>query len=670
MNLSNLKLTLLVTLLINLGNNYVIAETLPQLNESEYIIAPTEVNEEKVPKIITNFPLNGFFLDHTTKFKLNSGYQTGKNSSENLYFNSIFKLDGSVTQSLTKDNIFISDSRGIYLKLKTFNERREVTVTLTQPQTMTGMAMQQTFSGSCGILNNNISDPDSQCSYLPALVTDRNSIDPKTFLPTRIQQLGKIGQEISPENMAVLQQPGFQNTGLKGESFGLDLYWPNIGRFPGNDQSNTTKIERFEDIDTTYSLGLYRTRQIVKTNGEKAVLGRTIYGSGFIINDENFGLNTAVSAIAQILPEVVPELEGTTTEANTNINKNLFIAANNTRLPDNSFVFYYGGIGKIKHRQLNGLESKKNGNLTGSFDSIWIGLSPVTKRTSTTESYILSTGQERAIVKVGGEGGINSNASFVTSNNNQTIASSQLDRFYIQGYLSLFERDINYISEQTLIEKTNYYPHVSITGNQTNNNQVFRYYTGVIFSDKPKFYLGGDYTKILGSWRFDLTAINYLNPDQDYFSKVESSLNKSFRLGKNSSLTISSGFRYAWEREQENRLENPTDNFVGIGGTLRVNNISLGVTQLLDLLPDSIGNKFQANLSFPLGENISLKAYLSPQKDIQNYGISLFYALNKKQNTSLSFNWNRSIYDYGEDYFSNKLETTNDNFTLFFQTGF
>ncbi|MGI0483400.1 hypothetical protein ACN4EE_21790 [Geminocystis sp. CENA526] len=683
MNKTQLKFTLMVGCLsLNFYNTAVFAQnidindstdnisnstdSIDTETESEYKIPPMIVDENNVPIIITSFPLNGFSLDHTKKFEINSAYQTGENISDNFYLNTIYKLDGNVINSLTKNNIFTADSRGTYVKLTTLNKSSTITLTTVEPQNVRGTGIQQTFTGNCGILNQNVSNPNSQCSYLPALVTDRNSIDPNTLIPTRIEQLGKLGQEVSPENLAILQQPGFQNRGVNGEFFGLDLYFPNVGRFPGNSQSNKTEVTRTESIETTNSLGIYRTRQIVKSNSEKAILARTIYGGGFIINDDNFLLNSLVNITGQFLPELEPTLEGSEDIANTNIHRNLFNSANNTRIPSDSFVIYHAGLGKINHQKINVLSPSKKTNLVGIFNSVWLGLSPVRKQTSTINSFIVSTSPERLILRAGGEGGLNSNISFVTSSNEQTINSISLNNFYIQAYISLYERDINFVTQQTLTETTKYYPHLSFTGNITDNDHIFRYYAGSITSDQPKFYLGGDYTKFVNNWRFNLASIYYVNPDQDYFSKVESSINKRFLLGNNSSITLSSGLRYAWNRDDSNILENPTDNFVGIGTTLRVYNVVLTLTQLLDLLPDSIGNKLQGSISFPLINNVRLNGYLAPQRDINNYGIVLSYSYNS--DTLFSLRWNRSIYDFGFDRFNNKLETTNNYYTFFFKT--
>ncbi len=140
----------------------------------------------------------------------------GENSSTNFYLNTIYKIDGKTIQSLSQDNIFVSDYRANYVSIKPLNESTTTTATITQPQTMYGFAMQQTFVNSCNVVGVVPDNPDSQCSFLPTLVTDRNSIEPKFFLPTRIEQKSNIGQEITAQNLAIMRLPGFQIKGRIG----------------------------------------------------------------------------------------------------------------------------------------------------------------------------------------------------------------------------------------------------------------------------------------------------------------------------------------------------------------------------------------------------------------------------------------------------------------------
>lgn len=656
----------------------------PQLDNSTsgnniYKSPPQAVPKDKVPAILTTFSLNDLTVNHFTKAAVDTQFVFGTERTDNLYINALYQIDSKVIQSLSQDNIFTSDFQGEYVQLRTINQNRQVSIIQSQPQTLRGFELQQTFIGPCYLVNNDASVSGEQCNLLPPLVVDRNSIEPRFFVPTRIEQLGKIGDVISPETLALIKLPGWQNQGFNGEFTGIDLYLPNIGATPGNRQSNKTAISRQESLDNTYSLGYYQVRQIVKTNAQKAVLGRTIKGVNVIVDDENFGLNSALGALGASLPDFKPSLEGTAENANTNINRNLFNAANNIRVPGNSFVIYQGGVGEALHNQRtanNGNGVKRTSNIpAGKFNSVWLGISPVIERSFSQTSRYVPTGEERRVLRVGGEGGINSDVNFAVATNDNGIANSinsaDLNNFYIQAYMSLLERDVNFETINTLSEKTNYYPHLSLTGNITNYNSVLRYYTGAIFSEDLKVYVGGDYTINWDNWLLNLGAIAYHNGDKDYYSKVEGSLSKQLRLGSSTNLGLFTGFRYAWDRDKDNFLDNPVDNFVSVGANLNFNNLSLQVSQLLDLLPDSAGNKIQASLTAALGKNASVTAYFSPQRSIDSYGISSRYSWGDTANSSsIIFNWGRNIYDFGNDAFGESLQTTNDTFSVIFQSFF
>lgn len=652
-----------------------IKEELTQ-TDSLYKIQPKIVPKEKVPPILTTFTLNDMTINHFTKEVVDGYFVFGDERSENYYINGLYQIDSRVVQSLSQDNVFTSDFKADYVSVQTINNERKVSLSYLEPQTLRGFETQQTFIGPCELINDNISESNQQCTFLPPLVVDRNSIEPQFFVPTRIEQMGKIGDVISPETLAILKQPGWQNIGANGEITGVDIYFPNIGATPGNSQSNQSSISRREDIDTTYSLGYYRVRQIVKANAQEAVLGRTIRGIGVVIDDENSLLHPLLGAAAEILPDIEPSLQGLPQDANTNINKNLFNAANNIRIPQSSFVIYQAGMGAAEHTKKNTNNPQAATNTSrripsAIFNSIWLGMSPVTQRSFSQNYRYVSTAEERQIMRAGGEGGIDSDISFILATNENSIASADLNNFYIQAYISFLERNVNFVTSTTLTEKTNYYPHLSFTGNITTYNSVFRYYTGAIAAQDLKLYVGADYTRYWDNWLFNLSAITYYNGNKDYFSKTEGSLSKQFKLNPVTNLNLFTEFRYAWEHNKDNFLDNPIDNFLSIGTSIDFKKFSLRVSQLLDLFPDSIGNKLQASLNIPLGSNASLTAYLSPQKNINSYGISAQYTWRNSSTTSnLIFSWNRNIYDFGNDSFGKDLETTNDTFTFLFKATF
>ncbi|MBD2148143.1 hypothetical protein [Sphaerospermopsis sp. FACHB-1194] len=665
----------------DLETNQPLAPKLDNSNSGDniYKSPPQAVPKDKVPAILTTFSLNDLTVNHLTKAVVDTQFVFGTERTDNLYINALYQIESKVIQSLSQDNIFTSDFQGEYLQLRTINQNRQISIIQSQPQTLRGFELQQTFIGPCYLVNNDASVSGEQCNLLPPFVVDRKSIEPRFFVPNRIEQLGNIGDVISPETLALIKLPGWQNQGFNGEFTGIDLYLPNIGATPGNSQSNQTAISRRESLDNTYSLGHYQVRQIVKTNAQKAVLGRTIKGVNVIVDDENLGLNSALGALGAMLPDIKPNLKGTAANANTNINRNLFNAANNIRVPGNSFVIYQGGVGEAVHNQINvnnGNGVKRTSNIpAGKFNSVWLGISPVTKRSFSQTSRYVPTGEERRVLRVGGEGGINSDVNFAVATNengiSNSINSANLNNFYIQAYMSLLQRDVNFETVNILNKKTNYYPHLSLTGNITNYNSVLRYYTGAIFSENVKLYVGGDYTINWDNWLLNLGAIAYNSGDKDYYSKVEGSLSKQFRFSPNTNLGLFTGFRYAWDRDQDNFLDNPVDNFVSVGANLNFNIFSLQISQLLDLLPDSTGNKIQASLTASLGKNASFTAYFSPQRSIDSYGISSRYSWGDSANrSSISFNWGRNIYDFGDDAFGENLQTKNDTFSVIFQAFF
>lgn len=178
------------------------------------------------------------------------------------------------------------------------------------------------------------------------------------------------------------------------------MYFPNAGAFPGNTQSQKTEIEREEENDYTIATTMSRVRQVVKANDTEAVLGRTIHGFTVFFDDENRRINTAIQAAAQFLPDVIPDLKGSENAVNSNINRHLFLAANNTRLPSSSFTIYSAGVGKAK--SLTPDVTSLSQVPRGIYHSIWLGLSPVIKRDiEDSGTFYDPTGPQLAIASAG-----------------------------------------------------------------------------------------------------------------------------------------------------------------------------------------------------------------------------------------------------------------------------
>ena len=642
-------------------------------DDRDFITPPRIVPNQNINPLTTTILLNGTSISHLTEFETLTGYEFGQNRNDNLTFNGILKLNSQVQTSLTRDNIYTIDQLGNYLQLETVLQSRDISVTRVEPRTLIGLQLQFSLTASCFSF-----EPQStqQCTYTPAITTDSNNIDPNTFLPKSFDINNNFREVVTPDSLAAIQQPGFQR-GANGQEIGLDLYLPNVGSSPGNSQSNITDINRIEEVKNTPATFFSNVRQIVKVNDEEAVIGRTVRGLGFVVDDKNTDLNLGLQLGAEFLPDLVPSLNGSVNPVNRNVNRNLFLAANNTRLPSNSFTIYQAGLGRASTPKISSMAPIQLS--PASFNSIWFGISPVTDRTFAIRQLFEVTGPERLLVTGGVEGGIddNLNIDFIFINENDILNLEDLEDFYIQAYFSIFNRDVNLITTSNLNEKISYYPHVSFTGNITGTNDVFRYYGGSIFSETLKPYLGLDYSKItLDGWRYNFGAIGYANPDRDYYSRVLGGISKIIPLSSTSSLVFSTAFNYALDRETQigDRIVISPASFVRLGASANLGSTSIGLISYLgDILPDSIDNTLLINFAIRPIENVSFSAYFAPINDNSSrtrYGASAQVRLGKAYNSpTLTLNYTNYEFDFGRDSFERELLVNDNVFKILFRFG-
>jgi hypothetical protein len=479
---------------------------------------------------------------------------------------------------------------------------------------------------------------------------------------------------VKPEALAAIVQPGFQ-LGTKDQQLGIDLYFPNIGTFTNDNQANKTSITRTETIDYKPGATFSRVRQIIKANDKEAAIGLTIRGWTGILDDKNTLLNSAVQLSTELLPDAVPHIEGSTRQPNKNVNINLLLAARNTRVPVNSFTIYQAGIGKASSPQPR--IKKRSHAPAAKFNSVWIGLSPVTERHYRSYVHYVPTGSKRIIADTGAEGGATENISFVSAVNNEIFSTSNLDNFYTQIYLKFFEQDVNLTATTKLKEKLSYYPHISFSGNSTGTQDVLRYYSGVIFAEKLKPYIGLDYTKnARHGWNYQAAAIGYINPDRDYYSHLLGNLSKTITLSKTANLVLSTGFDYIFDGDDriDRAITISPESSVTIGAVANIGAVSLGLTNFLGgILPESVDNTLLTSLAIHFSKNLHFSAYLSPINENPSrsrYGASLQWQLGKhKLSPRLAVGWSRNEYDFGEAPSGRDLETNNDVFTVQLQIG-
>ncbi|MGD1716892.1 hypothetical protein [Dapis sp. BLCC M172] len=654
--------------------------TAPSLNKKpknstpdpDYIIPPRIAADEKISPLTTSLPLNDIPISHLTKWQFNTSQSFADTANNDTFFNGTLKLNGRVIESLTRDNIYTVDQKTTYFQLRSVPLDRKVTTRTIEPSTLTGTEIQLSLTAACFFPD---APNDEQCTYTPGLAVDRNSIDPEFLVPTRVFQSSQVGDVVTPETLAFMKLPGFQG-GTSSQPIGVDLYFPNAGAFPGNAQSQKTQIEREEENDYTISTTMSRVRQVVKANDTEAVLGRTIHGFTMFFDDENRGLNTAIQTAAQFLPDVIPDLKGSENSVNSNINRYLFLAANNTRLPSSSFTIYSAGVGRAKSLtpDVTSLRQVPKGN----YHSIWLGLSPnIDRSINEGRTFYDPTGPQVAIASGGAEGGAESNVELESAVNQGKFSTANLQDFHAQVYLSFLQQDANFVRESIYREETSYSPHLSFTGNWTGTQDVLRYYTGVIASEKPKFYLGGDYTKsMVNGWSFRAGGIGYINPDRDYYSQLFGNVAKRFRISKNANFSLSTFFNYAIDRDTRigDIINNSPASELAASARLNWGIASVGVTYYFgDILPNSFEDRLLLEFSIRPLKNITFSGYVAAVDETSNrsvYGASLTWRLKNKNNSpTLSLSWKNQEYDYGQDPFGNNLTVNDNTFTVLFRVG-
>jgi hypothetical protein len=644
-------------------------------NDPQYIIPPRPANPDQLEPKSTSFILNETPISHLTKWEFTATKPFADQTENPVFFRGILKLTGEVRENLTRQNVYTVDQKARYLQIRNIPYKRTVTTTTIQPQTMNGLEMRMSLIGNC--LQTDVIITDQLCTYTPGLVTDRNSIEPEFFVPTKVDQTSNVGDVVTPASSANMTRPGFQS-GANGQILGVDLYFPNTGAYAGNSQSQETSIKRKEETDATFATTFSQVRQIIQANHEKAVLARTTRGfTAFINHGENSAVNLALQAGSQFLPDIQPDLAGSDQPVNTLLNPTLFQSANNVRLPSSSFTIYAAGLGEAK--SLTSDITSASQIPSAKYHSLWFGLSPVIDRTiNDGETFYQATGPQSAI-RSGGEGGgsSDSNISFVSSVNQDTFSSANLKNFYTQVYLNFLRQDVNFVSESIYQEKTRFYPHLSFTGNTTGPDDLLRYYTGVIFSEKTMAYVGVDYTKnTITGWNLQTGAVGYINPDRDYYSQIWARLGKKININANSHITFSGGLTYALDQPQEidDIYSQSQASEIFLRSQLKWGIVSVGAIYYFgDILPNSYDDRLAIDFSIRPINNLELSAYFAPVDQTTSrslWGLGINWQLQNEYNSpTLSLSWQNQEYDYGQDSFGNDLLVTDNVFTIFLRFG-
>ncbi|ANV84866.1 hypothetical protein AWQ21_11035 [Picosynechococcus sp. PCC 7003] len=647
----------------------------------------------RVNPLITTQNLDGTPISHFSDWEIAASGLVSDSTTSDVNVDGFARLDSDIFQGTTADNVAVTDFRGTYVRLRSAPQDREVETDIDQPVTLGGYLYQFTLTGGCDILDPGGGGSDETCSFLPPVAFDPQSYDPDTLLPGRLLDSGiPFGGVVSEENLAFIKQPGFQR-GLPGQEVGIELNVPNSGIVAiGPETGRQGQTIRRENLDNTYSVGLSNVRQVLKQNDQEAVLGRTVRGFAAIPNDEDFGLDSAVQLATLLLPDVDPALEGGDAPPNPNVNANLFTAANNSRLPSNSFTAYQGSVSRAE--SITDLNTPPEDIPAATSNSFWVGLSPVVDR----EIEILEDGSRfkdfsgpRLVAAAYGEGGAE-----VADNLSAQVAATLLNEVggvdqqllldfddiqnaYTQIGLAFFERDATQIIKTRYRERTNYVPHLSFTGNRTDNRNRTRYYLGALIDytaedtqDWLKAYVGGDYRyrNVNSGVQAEVGGIGYLNPDKDYYSRLWGNVAKTFSADNGNSFTLAAGLDYAIDQDQQigDIFVGSTGSRATISAAARLGGMTLSADQNFGgLLPNSDESSLTLRVGTQLGENFSLSGYYTPFDEdtvVARYGVNAGIKFGSFYNSpSLVFGWSQDEYKFATGTFSD------DRFTVSFSTG-
>ncbi len=663
--------------------------SLPTAVNSLYLIAPRAVKLKEVNPRTTQIPINGIQTLHQSQSELTAGFESGNHRNSTVSINGIKLFSPYVGESISRQRVYRIEYTNSYSQVQTVRQQRDISTTVVEPQTLLGERQQISLIGDCldltpgGNGSSSSTGVKQLCAYIPGILTDNTSIDRDKLVPTKIDQLAKFGEVISPESLAAILQPGFQ-TGADGQKVGIDLYFPRVGTTDGNLTSSVARVERREDQINVPVVTVGNIQQVLVSNGAQSGISRTIRGFSVVLGDRNTTFNSGLQLLGTVLPNADPRISPGKSGRAATINPNLVLAANNARLPENSFTAYSAGWGYAN----NASDSQAGTTAPASYNSIWIGLSPTIDRQVFSDSSYRTTGSQRIKVASGGEGGAQSGVTSSISLNDRNFSSADIGNAYSQVYLTLFEQDADRLNTTRLRENTNYYPHISLSGNTTTANSVLRYYSGAIIDpglvlhqggNKSKAYAGIDFTQTTPSgFSYDLGAVSYFNPDPEYYSRVSANASQKIGLGRNRAynLVLNAGLNYAIDGDTEfDRLKFRSGNSsINTGITLNLGDVSIGTSYFIpNRLPNSIDSLLSTNINWRIKDNIAISGYYTPinkNSPKSTYGLNAAFKFGKEYHSpSLVLNWSQNTTSFGQSAAGNQLSSNENIFGVFFRFG-
>ncbi len=621
--------------------NAPVSPRLKQNADPRYLISPQALAPQQVDPFSTQFVLNGNRISHFTNTYTAADYEWGNFRTTDLNLNVHQLLAATNTQSVTTDRVLRVNSKIEIGGVHSVAQHHDIAIAVARPQTLVGVRQQISLDANC------LDGSGRICSYLPGLKIDDSTIDQQRLQPTGVRITSQFGDPIAPTDVTAIRQAGFQGGAT---SYGLDLYFPAVGVVPPTNSAPPVLTgSRREDLTTGVAVNYSWMNQDFATNGVESTLGRTIRSINYINGDRNQLLNAAVQAVSQIFPAAQPQIASGKPGAAIVVNPNLFRAANSIRIPDRSLTLYQMGTGYATSR---GDDPKIPPG--ASHQAIWVGLSPVVEREFTRDYYYVTRKAPTIINSGGGEGG---NVPVDVNLNNFGFNSGGLQNAYGQGYVTVYNRDVDRYDVDIIRQRTDYYPHLSLTGSSLTENTLWRYYTGAILNiggqSQPtqaiKAYVGTDYSIVNPrGLSFSVGGIGYLNPDPEYYSHLFANATQTIPLGTSQRHNLAIGFNANYIIDGATTIQSTpvrsTQSSINAGLTANLGDFSIGGTQFFgNLLPDAVDTKTLLNIGWKINNRINIGAFYSPfDRNISTnpYGANLSFTLAPESNAKLYIGWN------------------------------
>lgn len=621
-------------------------------SDPRYLITPQALSPQEVDPFSTQFVLNGDRVSHLTTTNFKSGYESGNFRSSDLNFNIYQLFHAQNVQSVTADRVLRVNTKLEVGGARSISKSHDIAVAVAQPQTLLGVRQQISLDANC------LDNSGRVCTYLPGLTIDDSVINQRKLQPFDVKVTSQFGDVIAPTAVTAIRKPGFQGgtSGQGAPSYGLDLYFPAVGIVsPEGAPPPILTGERREDLSTEIAANYTRLNQDFATNGKESTLGRTIRSVNYINGDRNQLVNFAVQALGQVLPEFQPQIAPGQPGAKIVVNPNLFRAANALRIPDQSLTVYQGGTGAAAS---HGDDPRIPPG--ASHQALWVGLSPVMERKFERDYYYKTLRSPVIVSSGGGEGG---NVPVDINLNGVNFTSGALQNAYAQGYVTVYNRDVDRYDVETIRQSVNYYPHVSLTGVSLTENTLWRYFGGAIFnmSLQPqttqdiKAYIGTDYSIVNPhGFSFSVGGVGYLNPDPEHYTQLFANATQAIPLGSNQRDSLVVGVNANYVADGLIKIQSlpvrSAQSSVNLGVTANFGDISVGGTQFLgNLLPDAIESKTLFNVGWKISDRLNLGAFYTPfdqSVSTSPWGANLSFTIDPESNSKIYMSWNTAEIDF------------------------